>query len=58
MKFNEFANLPKSPEQQRIDSLKTTKNRAMQALAAERDRQRIAKAQKTLANTSISSASI
>ena len=58
MKFNEFANLPKSPEQQRIDSLKTTKDRAAQALTAERNRQHVAKAQKTLANASISSASV
>ena len=58
MKFNEFANRPKSPEQQRIDSLKTTKDRAAQALTAERNRQHVAKAQKTLANASISSASV
>ena len=40
---------PKTPEQQRIDVLKAAKNRAADALAAERQRQQVAKAQKTLA---------
>jgi hypothetical protein len=39
---------PKTPEQLRIDSLKANKKRAADALAAERQRQQIAKAQKTL----------
>jgi hypothetical protein len=39
---------PKTPEQQRIDSLKATKNRAADALSAERQRQQVAKAQKSL----------
>jgi hypothetical protein len=39
---------PKTPEQLRIDSLKAIKKRAADALAAERQRQQIAKAQKTL----------
>ena len=38
----------KTPEQLRIDGLKAIKNRAAEALAAERQRQQIAKAQKTL----------
>ena len=48
MKFNEFATQTKTPEQLRIDSLKATKDRATQTLAAERQRQQVAKAQKTL----------
>jgi hypothetical protein len=40
---------PKTPEQQRIDSLKATKNRAADALSAERQRQQTARAQKALA---------
>jgi hypothetical protein len=40
---------PKTPEQLRIDSLKATKDRAADALSAERQRQQVAKAQKSLA---------
>ena len=40
---------PKTPEQQRIDGLKAAKDRAADALAAERQRQQVAKAQKSLA---------
>jgi hypothetical protein len=40
--------VPKTPEQLRIHSLKAIKKRAADALAAERQRQQIAKAQKTL----------
>ena len=40
---------PKTPEQQRIDALKTNKDRAADALAAERQRQQVIKAQKSLA---------
>lgn len=40
---------PKTPEQLRIDSLKATKDRAADALNAERQRQQVAKAQKSLA---------
>lgn len=58
MKLTEFANLTRTPAQQRIDNLKITKDRAAQALTAERNRQHVAKAQKTLANASISSASV
>jgi len=39
---------PKTPEQLRIDSLKANKDRAADALAAERQRQKIAKAQRAL----------
>ena len=39
---------PKTPEQLRIDSLKATKDRAADALSAERQRQQVAKAQKSL----------
>lgn len=39
---------PNTAEQLRIDSLKANKKRAADALAAERQRQRIAKAQKTI----------
>lgn len=48
---------PKTPEQLRLDSLKANKDRATNALAAERQRQKISKAQKALqvARTSVSS---
>jgi hypothetical protein len=39
----------KTPEQLRIDSLKSSKDRAADALAAERQRQQTARAQKALA---------
>ena len=39
---------PKTPEQLRIDSLKATKDRAADALTAERKRQQVARAQKSL----------
>ncbi|WP_310644912.1 hypothetical protein [Limnohabitans sp.] len=48
MRLKEFATQTKTPEQLRIDSLKVTKDRAAQAVAAERQRQQIAKAQKKL----------
>ena len=48
MKIAEISTLPKTPEQQRIDTLKTAKDRAADALTAERQRQQVAKAQKTL----------
>jgi hypothetical protein len=48
MRLNEFATQTKMPDQLRIDSLKTTKDRAAQAIAAERQRQRVDKAQKKL----------
>lgn len=40
---------PKTPEQQRIDALKANKDRAADALSAERQRQQVLKAQKSLA---------
>ena len=40
---------PKTPEQQRIDALKANKDRAADALTAERQRQQVVKAQKSLA---------
>ena len=39
---------PKTPEQLRIDSLKANKDRAADALEAERQRQKLAKAQRTM----------
>ena len=39
---------PKTPEQLRLDSLKANKDRAANALAAERQRQKVAKAQAAL----------
>ena len=49
MKIAEIASKPPTPEQQRIKSLVATKDRAADALAAERQRQQVAKAQKQLA---------
>jgi hypothetical protein len=49
MKIAEISTLPKTPEQQRIDTLKTAKDRAADALTAERERQQVSRAQKTLA---------
>lgn len=40
---------PQTPEQLRIDNLKATKDHAADALTAERQRQQVAKAQKSLA---------
>ncbi len=48
MRLKEFATQTKTPEQLRIDSLKAAKDRAGQSLAAERQRQQVAKAQKKL----------
>lgn len=48
MKIAEIASKPPTPEQQRIKSLVATKDRAADALAAERQRQQVAKAQKQL----------
>lgn len=49
MKIAEISTLPKSPEQLRIDNLKVAKDRAAAALSAERQRQQVSRAQKTLA---------
>ena len=40
---------PKTPEQLRLDTLKATKQKASDALTAERERQQVAQAQKSLA---------
>ncbi len=48
MKIAEVTNKPSTPEQLRIKSLVATKNHAADALAAERQRQQVAKAQKQL----------
>jgi hypothetical protein len=48
MKIQEISPNPKTPEQLRLDSLKANKDRAADALAAERQRQKVAKAQKAL----------
>ena len=48
MKIAEIANKPPTPEQQRIKSLVATKDRAADALAAERQRQQVARTQKKL----------
>ena len=39
---------PKTPQQQRIDSLRLQKDNVNKQLKAERDRQKIAKAQQTI----------
>ncbi len=48
MKIHEINTQPKTPEQLRLDSLKANKDRAADALTAERQRQKIAKAQQAL----------
>jgi hypothetical protein len=48
MKIQEINTQPKTPEQQRILSLKATKDNAAAALTAERERQQMAKAQQAL----------
>lgn len=48
MRLKEFATQTKTPDQLRIDSLKATKDCASKAVAAERQRQQVAKAQKAL----------
>ena len=49
MQIYEVVITPKTPEQQRILSLKSAKDRASDALAAERKRQQVKKAQQALA---------
>ena len=49
MKIAEVTNKPSTPEQLRIKNLVATKDRAADALSAERQRQQVAKAQKSLA---------
>ena len=48
MRINEVIK-PKTPDEQRIAALKANRDRAAQALKAERDRQRITRAQRQLA---------
>jgi hypothetical protein len=48
MQVQEVISKPPTPEQQRILSLKSTKDRAADALAAERQRQKVSKAQRSL----------
>lgn len=48
----------KTPEQLRLDSLKANKDRAADALAAERQRQKVAKAQSALSVARLSKSSI
>ena len=48
MQIHEVVSAPKTPEQQRIDGLKSAKDRAGDALAAERQRQKVSKAQRSL----------
>jgi len=49
MQIHEVVTTPKTPEQQRIASLAANKDRAADALAAERQRQKLSKAQRSLA---------
>jgi hypothetical protein len=48
MKIAEVTNIPSTPEQLRIKNLSATKDRAADALTAERKRQQVARAQKKL----------
>ena len=48
MKIAEVTNLPSTPEQLRIKNLAATKDRAADALAAERQRQQVERTQKKL----------
>ncbi len=50
MRINEITpNKPQTPDQQRITSMQVTKDLASQVLQAERKRQQVAKAQKSIA---------
>lgn len=57
MRFDEFAQQPKpkTPDQARIDTLKQAKDRANDALKAERARQKLHTAQKQIAQVKLSS---
>jgi hypothetical protein len=48
MQIHEVVSAPNTPEQQRIASLKSAKDRAGDALTAERQRQKVSKAQRSL----------
>ena len=58
MRFHEFAQpaKPKTPDQARVAALKQAKDRANDALTAERDRQKLQKAQKQIAEVKLPSA--
>ena len=54
MRLNEFSTVkPVTPQQARIDALKRQKDTSTKALQAERDRQKIAKAQQTIASVKL-----
>jgi 2-C-methyl-D-erythritol 4-phosphate cytidylyltransferase len=56
MLIKEIATIkPLTPQQARVNSLKQAKDNASKALKAERDRQKIAKAQQTIASVQSSS---
>ncbi|WP_416548460.1 hypothetical protein ACHEXK_05980 [Limnohabitans sp. DCL3] len=48
MQIHEVVTKPKTPEQLRLDSLQANKDRAADALTAERQRQKLSKAQKAV----------
>jgi len=52
MRIKEIATIkPLTPQQSRINSLKQAKDNAARALKAERDRQKISRAQKAITDT-------
>lgn len=54
MTINEVTSIkPLTPQQQRVKSLQLQKDNVSKALKAERDRQKIAKAQQTIANVKL-----
>ena len=54
MTINEVTSIkPLTPQQQRIKSLQTQKDNVSKALKAERDRQKIAKAQQTISSVKL-----
>lgn len=56
MRFHEFAqpSKPQTPDQARVAALKQAKDRANDALTAERDRQKLQKAQKKVTQIKLS----
>jgi hypothetical protein len=48
MQIKEITNIPLTPQQARIKSLQTQKDNVSKQLKAERDRQKVAKAQQTI----------
>ena len=54
MKINEVTSIkPLTPQQQRVKSLQLQKDNVSKALKAERDRQKIAKAQQTISSVKL-----